>query len=133
MPRVLIEQLHKWTCGTGRAQGSVVLTHPPEDATEEHARFLPLSGPPRRAVPLLFLTELWVPTHARGQGTAGTLLAAVVRWADKAGVDLWLYCSEHGPAPRLNRTQLQALYAKHGFKRVSMNSPDVEMLRRARN
>lgn len=82
---------------------------------------------------LLFLTELWVPPAVRGRGYAGALLSAVTEWADGSGTDLWLYCAEHGPVPRLNRTQLQALYAKHGFKRCSMNSPDIEMVRYARS
>ena len=119
----LVNAIHRWTCGATRAQGSVVLTAIPDEEVGLLAR---------PGCKLLFLTELWVPPCARGRGYAGTLLTAVAKWADSTQTDLWLYCSEHGPEPRFTREQLRGMYAKYGFKRCNLHSPDLEMVRYAR-
>lgn len=113
--------LHRWYVGPSRARGSVILAACDVDTLQAHARV---------GTELLFLTELWVPPNARGRGYAGELLRAATTWATEAGVDLWLYCAPHGPAPRLTETELQTLYRRYRFRRVARSSPDIEMLRR---
>jgi GNAT superfamily N-acetyltransferase len=85
----------------------------------------------RPGVPMLFLTELWVPLHARGKGHAQSLLLAATEWADAARTDLWLYTAAYGDAPRLENKALAALYRRYGFvHKRSLQSPDYEMVRR---
>lgn len=112
---------HKWVAGVGRAQGSILITDPDVYAIEDHCAPGEL---------LLFLTELWVPTHARGKGTAHALMLAATEWAEQARVDLWLYCAPFGRGKRMSEPELAGFYAKYGFKRVALDSPNIEMVRR---
>lgn len=121
--RRMVEPLHTWHVGRGKAQSTVMLLEPPADAVAEHAR---------PSVPLLFLSELWVPPHARRRGYAHQLMQGAVDWADANKTDLWLYCAPHGVHPRCDVTALADLYNQYGFVRVALNSPDYEMLRRVR-
>jgi GNAT superfamily N-acetyltransferase len=120
----VLNPIHEWEVGRGKARSSVILIRPNQDV---------LASVGRRGVGLLFLTDLWVPTHARRRGHAHALLEAVTSWADSADTDLWLYCSPHGPgAPhhRLDIAGLAKLYEDHGFAQVNPESPDYEMVRR---
>lgn len=74
--------------------------------------------------------------HARRQGYAHALLEAATVWADEEAVDLWLYCSPHGPGGPDHRPdilQLASLYESHGFIRINTKSPDYEMVRHCKN
>jgi len=113
----LIDPLHTWTVGDAQ----VMIAEAPEDAALEHKR---------SKAPLLFLTELWVPPHARRAGHGHALMLAATEWADSACVDLWLYTSPHGAEPRPDHRALAAFYKQYKFKRVSRYSPDYEMVRR---
>lgn len=123
MTMFTVTPVHKWAVGPPRKRGSVLLALPPEDARAAHGR-------PGKL--LLLLTELWVPPAGRGQGYAKALMGAATEWADASGTDLWLYVAPHGPAPRLDKRGLRALYTAHKFKRCAPDSPDLEMLRYAR-
>lgn len=116
----LLEPEHLWHVGRGKARSQVMLLEYPHGDTYT-----------RPGVPMLFLSELWVPPHARGRGYASTLLTAATDWADETNTDLWLYIAPNGPEPRLNTAQLEALYHRHGF-RTERRRPDVEMVRRWR-
>lgn len=118
----LVDPLHAWQVGRGKRRSSVSLTLPDAGFCAEYAK---------RNV-LLFLTELWVPHLARGQGYGHSLLRAVTTWADESGTDLCLYCAPYGGLPHPTQTDLATFYAKHGFRRMKQRDPDIEMVRRAR-
>lgn len=107
-----------WEVGRGRALSRVMLLEYPHGDTYT-----------RPGVPMLFLSELWVPPHARGRGYAHTLLKAATDWADETNTDLWLYIAPNGPEPRLSIFQLQHLYRQYEFV-TQRTRPDVEMVRR---
>jgi GNAT superfamily N-acetyltransferase len=113
-----IVPLHKWTVARG---SQLILAAPDAEAIAWHKR-------PR--VPLLFLTELWVPLPQRGKGAAHSLLKAATDWADAESTDLWLYVAPHGREPRLGTEQLMALYTRYGFAAVPGGSVEYEMVRR---
>lgn len=119
---MIVEPLHQWYVGRGKARSTVMLCAADVLAVEAYSR---------PGVPLLFLTELWVPAHARGQGYAHSLLLAATSWADAAKTDLWLYIAPFGVEPRADANALMRLYRKYGFKhKRSVSSPDTEMVRR---
>ena len=113
----LITALHRWTVDDAH----VIVAEVPDNAAEAHKR---------KGVPLLFLTELWVPLHARRQGAGHALMLAATDWADAARTDLWLYTSPHGDEPRPDHKALVAFYRQYKFRRVERSSPDYEMVRR---
>lgn len=99
----------------------MVLAEPDAEALKAHKR---------HNVPLLFLTELWVPARNRRQGAAHALVLAATEWADAARVDLWLYTAPHGRGDRPDHAQLAAFYKQYGFKRAPAYSAECEMVRR---
>lgn len=105
--------------GRGKARSSVALAVPDAEALRCHRR---------PGVELLFLTELWVPSHARRRGYGHALMLGATQWAKSAGADLWLYCSPYDAGPGV--PVLAAFYAQYGFKRVAYRSPDYEMILR---
>lgn len=100
----------------------MMLCEPDDDVMRNHKRL---------GIPILFLTELWVPHHARGKGHAHSLLTAATEWADSAQTDLWLYTSPFGERPRLEHKELATLYRRYGFRHQrSVVTADYEMVRR---
>ncbi len=112
-----------WRIGSGGFVGSVTVM-PIPDGCEATGR--------RRGRPMMFLTYLFVHPLRRGRGWAEELLRAATEWADRVGVDLWLYVRAYGhPRGRATASQLREFYGSHGFRPVDGCYRD-EMVRRCR-
>lgn len=74
----------------------------------------------------LLLSELWVPRHQREQGYGTQLVKVATRWADKAGIELWLYVASYDRGP--SEFALRDFYRDFGFE-TRQTTPNVEMFR----
>lgn len=115
----------KWTIGGGAHRGELELAPVPERRLKEGL-------PYDRGQPLLFLKNIYISPTCRGKGWADILMKAATRFADRAGVDLWLYVEPFGPRPRRPSSSLRALYRRHGFRLYPHGVYVDEMVRRCR-
>lgn len=89
---------------------------------------------------LMFLTNLFVHPLRRGRGWAQALLQTATTYADRSGVDLWLYARPYGctrtkagRVHRLAEDELRRLYRRHGFRDIVGSGLHCEMVRRVRH
>lgn len=131
MAKTVTERDHHWRIGSGGFIGNVTLQ--PVEWPNVLAKV-------QRRRPLMFLTYLFVHPLRRGLGWADELMRAATTFADRKGIDLWLYARPYG----LRRTKdgrrvsyateeaLVAFYRKHGFRPIDGAGHRNEMVRRCR-
>jgi GNAT superfamily N-acetyltransferase len=118
---------HRWVVGAGGFLGELTLAPIPE-------KRLRMGLPYAKGQPLLFVKDVRVHPRCRGRQWSDKLLAAATRWADRQGVDLWLYVEPFGRRPRPDSEALKRLYRRHGFRGYYTPGEQYvdEMVRRAR-
>ena len=110
----LLEPAHHWEIGVGKDPARIMLLDQPAPS------YMGAKGP------TLHMSELWVPKHQRGCGYGAQLVKVATRWADKNGIELWLYAAAYDGGP--DSDKLYEFYKRFGFELTSCG-PNYEMFR----
>lgn len=107
------QQQHIWKVGNGGFFGTIgiepIVTKQPGSPDGELYLL-------RRERPLVSVKHLYVHPVMRGQGWAQALLNAVIRWADRNGIDIALYVYAYSDGKKLSNKGLVEFYKRFGFR-----------------
>lgn len=118
-----VVRTERWVIGTGGFIGEVSLYTLAYDTA---------SYIPRKDIPCLEVSDLFVHPKRRDGGWATDLLKTVTKYADDTHTDLFLRVVSYGKVRGFDVRSLTTLYNKHGFKSYRRyDTSGREMVRRA--
>jgi GNAT superfamily N-acetyltransferase len=99
--------------GAGGFRGYILIQKPDMDNIKSLPKLAQLTRP------AYVVAGLEVHPLRRGKGWAGSLLTAAKKYCRAMDHDLYLWVKPYGNLPDKTKRQLQTLYRRHGFVRVT--------------